>query len=155
MVGAGYSYLCLSSGCRTRRADSDAVIQSSTESRRTDSFLEYWEDSVYGGVADGVFSTDVGYLSLQPLFPRHCGARERCKGVRGGSSPSRRLRIPVGQPPWGKTYGTHSPMFRAYKTNAKLLMLGVDYESSTYAHLVEVIHWNKRLIEDLKPNISD
>lgn len=55
---------------------------------------------------------------------------------------------PWDQPPWGKTYGTHSPMFRAYKTDAKLLMLGVDYESSTYAHLVEVIHWNKRLIED-------
>ena len=47
--------------------------------------------------------------------------------------------------PWGKTYGTHSPMFRAYKADAKLLMLGVDYESSTYIHLVEVIHWNKRL----------
>jgi len=55
---------------------------------------------------------------------------------------------PWDQPPWGKTYGTHSPMFRAYKTNAKLLMLGVDYESSTYAHLVEVIHWNKRLTEN-------
>ncbi len=55
---------------------------------------------------------------------------------------------PWDQPPWGKTYGTHSPMFRAYKTDAKLLMLGVDYESSTYAHLVEVIHWNKCLIED-------
>ncbi|MDE0424975.1 MAG: AAC(3) family N-acetyltransferase [Candidatus Poribacteria bacterium] len=55
---------------------------------------------------------------------------------------------PWDQPPWGKTYGTHSPMFRAYKTNAKLLMLGVDYESSTYAHLVEVIHWNKRRTED-------
>ena len=47
--------------------------------------------------------------------------------------------------PWGKTYGTHSPMFRAYKADAKLLMLGVDYQSSTYIHLVEVIHWNKRL----------
>ena len=55
---------------------------------------------------------------------------------------------PWDQPPWGKTYGTHSPMFRAYKTDGKLLMLGVDYESSTYAHLVEVIHWNKRLTED-------
>ena len=39
-------------------------------------------------------------------------------------------------------------MFRAYKTDAKLLMLGVDYESSTYVHLVEVMHWNKRLTED-------
>ena len=50
--------------------------------------------------------------------------------------------------PWGKTYGTHSPMFRAYKTDAKLLMIGVDYETSTYIHLVEVIHWNKRLADD-------
>ena len=50
--------------------------------------------------------------------------------------------------PWGKTYGTHSPMFRAYKTDAKLLMIGVDYETSTYIHLVEVIHWNKRLKDD-------
>ena len=50
--------------------------------------------------------------------------------------------------PWGKTYGTHSPMFRAYKANAKLLMLGVDYETSTYIHLVEVVHWNKRLADD-------
>ncbi len=55
---------------------------------------------------------------------------------------------PWDQPPWGKTYGTHSPMFRAYKANAKLLMLGVDYESSTYVHFVEVKHWNKRLAED-------
>ena len=50
--------------------------------------------------------------------------------------------------PWGKTYGTHSPMFRAYKANAKILMIGVDYETSTYIHLVEVIHWNKRITDD-------
>ena len=50
--------------------------------------------------------------------------------------------------PWGKTYGTHSPMFRAYKANAKLLMIGVDYQTSTYIHLVEVIYWNKRLKDD-------
>jgi aminoglycoside 3-N-acetyltransferase len=50
--------------------------------------------------------------------------------------------------PWGKTYGTNSPMYRAYEANGKLLMLGVDYNSSTYIHLVEVIHWNKRLKED-------
>ena len=50
--------------------------------------------------------------------------------------------------PWGKTYGTHSPMFRAYTMNAKLLMIGVDYETSTYIHLVEVLHWNKRLTDD-------
>lgn len=50
--------------------------------------------------------------------------------------------------PWGKTYGTHSPMFRAYKANAKLLMIGVDYQTSTYIHLVEVIYWNKRLTDN-------
>ena len=55
---------------------------------------------------------------------------------------------PWDQYPWGKTYGIHSPMFRAYDADAKLLMLGVDYESSTYAHLVEVIHWNRSLAED-------
>ena len=57
---------------------------------------------------------------------------------------------PWDQYPWGKTYGTHSPMFRAYATGAKLLMIGVDYESSTYTHLVEVIHWNRRLTKDPK-----
>ncbi len=45
--------------------------------------------------------------------------------------------------PWGKTYGVHSPMYRAYEAGAKLLMLGVDYESSTYVHLVEVMYWNR------------
>ena len=54
--------------------------------------------------------------------------------------------------PWGKTYGTHSPMFRAYKANAKLLMIGVDYQTSTYIHFVEVIHWNKRLSDDAEAN---
>ena len=50
--------------------------------------------------------------------------------------------------PWGKTYGTHSPMFRAYKSEGKLLMIGVDYQTSTYIHFVEVMHWNKRLAHD-------
>ena len=50
--------------------------------------------------------------------------------------------------PWGRTYGTHSPMYRAYERGGKLLMLGVDYESSTYCHLVEVILWNRRLALD-------
>lgn len=55
---------------------------------------------------------------------------------------------PWDQDPWGKTYGANSPMYRAYEANGKLLMLGVDYNSSTYIHLVEVIHWNKRLKQD-------
>lgn len=44
--------------------------------------------------------------------------------------------------PWGATYGTHSPMYRAYQANGQLLMLGVDYETSTYIHLVEVLYWD-------------
>lgn len=55
---------------------------------------------------------------------------------------------PWDYPPWRKTYGTHSPMFRAYKANGKLLMLGVDYQTSTYIHFVEVIYWNKRLTDN-------
>ena len=50
--------------------------------------------------------------------------------------------------PWGKTYGTHSPMYRAYQADGKLLMLGVDYNSSTYIHFVEVLHWNKLLSQN-------
>ncbi len=50
--------------------------------------------------------------------------------------------------PWGRTYGTHSPMYRAYQRNGKLLMFGVDYNSSTYTHLVEVIDWNKQLSQN-------
>ena len=59
---------------------------------------------------------------------------------------------PWDYPPWGKTYGTHSPMFRAYKADGKLLMLGVDYQTSTYIHLVEVIYWNKRLADNPDAN---
>ncbi len=50
--------------------------------------------------------------------------------------------------PWGRTYGTHSPMYRAYQAGGQLLMLGVDYESSTYVHLVETICWNRRREQD-------
>ncbi len=46
--------------------------------------------------------------------------------------------------PWGKTFGTHSPMYKAYEADAKLLMLGVEYDSSTYVHLVETILRNER-----------
>ena len=54
--------------------------------------------------------------------------------------------------PWGKTYGTHSPMFRAYERGGKVLMLGVDYESSTYVHLVEVTRWAR--LRRLDPNAT-
>ena len=48
--------------------------------------------------------------------------------------------------PWGFTYGLHSPMYRAYARSGVLLMLGVDYVTSTFLHLAEVMIWN-RLVE--------
>ena len=58
------------------------------------------------------------------------------------------LRARWDREPWGNTYGTNSPMFRAYIANGKLFMLGVDYESSTYCHVAEAIFWNRRLEQD-------
>jgi len=52
--------------------------------------------------------------------------------------------------PWGKTYGVHSPMMKAYVANGKILMLGVDYHSSTYVHLVEVKYWHRLREKDPK-----
>ncbi|MCE2403074.1 AAC(3) family N-acetyltransferase [Candidatus Poribacteria bacterium] len=62
---------------------------------------------------------------------------------------------PWDYPPWGKTYGTHSPMFRAYMAEAKLLMIGVDYQTSTYIHLVEVIYFNKLLADNAEADVFD
>jgi len=58
------------------------------------------------------------------------------------------LDSPWDREPWGKTYGLHSPMYRAYRVEGKLLMLGVDYNSSTYIHLIEVMHWHRRRATD-------
>ena len=49
---------------------------------------------------------------------------------------------PWDRQPWGRTFGLHSPMHKAYLADAKLLMLGVDYYSSTYIHLVETMYWD-------------
>jgi len=46
--------------------------------------------------------------------------------------------------PWGRTYGICSPFVKAYEGGGKILMIGVNYESSTFAHLVEVTYWNER-----------
>lgn len=51
-------------------------------------------------------------------------------------------------PPWGATYGSHSPMYKAYQNGGKLLMLGTTYDTTTYIHLVEVIRWNAMLDGD-------
>ncbi len=56
------------------------------------------------------------------------------------------MQAPWDLKPWGKTYGSRSPMAKAYRDpRGKVLMLGVDYRSSTYCHLVETTYWNRRL----------
>jgi len=57
---------------------------------------------------------------------------------------------PWDREPWGLTFGRHSPYIKAYENGGKLLMLGVDYHSSTYIHLVETLLWNERLMADSK-----
>jgi aminoglycoside 3-N-acetyltransferase len=52
------------------------------------------------------------------------------------------METPWDRAPWGRTYGTQSPMINAYRRpNGKVLMLGVDYHSSTYCHVVETFFW--------------
>lgn len=53
------------------------------------------------------------------------------------------MQSPWDTEPWGKTYGTHSPLIKAYEAGAQVLMLGVDYHSSTYMHVIEVLYWNR------------
>ncbi len=50
--------------------------------------------------------------------------------------------------PWGYTYGSRSPMLKACDVGGKILMLGVDYHSATYLHVVEVMWWNRALQTD-------
>ena len=57
---------------------------------------------------------------------------------------------PWDREPWGNTYGAHSPMHKAYEANGKLLMLGVDYNTSTYIHFVEVLYWHQLLEQNPK-----
>ncbi len=51
---------------------------------------------------------------------------------------------PWDRAPWGRTFGARSPFLQAYDRGSKLLMLGVDYHSSTFVHLVETLWWNAR-----------
>lgn len=55
------------------------------------------------------------------------------------------MKSPWDLDPWGRTYGKFSPMYKAYEMNGKLLMLGVDYRSSSYVHLVEVMYRSRNL----------
>lgn len=59
------------------------------------------------------------------------------------------MRSPWDLERWGHTYGSRSPMIKAYdRPRGKILMMGVDYTSSTFCHVVEVTYWNERLRND-------
>lgn len=61
---------------------------------------------------------------------------------------NRGMASPWDRAPWGKTYGADSPMIRAYDRDGKILMIGVDYETSTYCHVVEATYWAERKRDD-------
>ncbi len=50
--------------------------------------------------------------------------------------------------PWGRTFGSQSPFMRVYQSEAKVLMLGVDYKSATFKHLVETLFHAKIVASD-------
>lgn len=56
------------------------------------------------------------------------------------------MRSPWDHPDHGKAFGEGSPFHKLYKDNrGRVLMLGVDYNSSTFCHYIEVVYWNERL----------
>jgi len=59
-------------------------------------------------------------------------------------SPEAGYDSPWDAPEFPKDFGTYSIMPKAYRAGGKILMLGVDYNSSTFIHYVEVIYWNQR-----------
>ncbi len=53
------------------------------------------------------------------------------------------LASPWDRPGFGWTYGSGSPLLRAYQEGGKLLLLGAPYKSVTHIHMVEVLRWNR------------
>ncbi|MEI8309138.1 MAG: AAC(3) family N-acetyltransferase [Verrucomicrobiota bacterium] len=75
---------------------------------------------------------------------RGCGAGDVVAGHLSSEGPE----SPWDRAPWGRTFGARSPFLQAYDRGGKLLMLGVDYHSSTFVHLVETLWWNERREKD-------
>ena len=65
-----------------------------------------------------------------------------------GGRPEQGLASPWDLDPWMRTFGVNSPIYKCYTDNSKVLLLGADYDSLTILHLVEVMDWNKRLVEN-------
>lgn len=72
-------------------------------------------------------------------------ARFFVEGHRGATG----MKSPWDTPNYGCDFGKTSPFVKLYESkDSKILMLGVDYRSSTFCHLVEVMYWNERLSVD-------
>lgn len=56
---------------------------------------------------------------------------------------------PWDREPWGRTHGRKAPMLKAYARDGHILMLGVNYETSSYCHVVEALHWERQLQKDV------
>jgi len=78
---------------------------------------------------------------------RGANACEFVSGHRG----ARGMVSPWDHEQFGCDFGYESPFMKLYlHPKSKILMLGVDYRSSTFCHLVEVIFWNERLLTSKK-----
>ena len=65
-----------------------------------------------------------------------------------GGRPEQGLASPWDLDPWMRTFGVNSPIYKCYAENSKVLLMGADYDSLTILHLVEVMDWNTRLVEN-------
>jgi aminoglycoside N3'-acetyltransferase len=65
-----------------------------------------------------------------------------------GGQPEQGLASPWDLEPWMRAFGVNSPVYKCYTENSKVLLLGADYDSLTFLHLLEVMDWNKRLAEN-------
>jgi len=68
------------------------------------------------------------------------------------------MESPWGRAPWGRTFGTRSPMRKASRRPpGKVLMLGTNYDTLTYRHLIEATFraWRKSIRHDAAFNRLD
>ena len=91
-----HGHRCIRKNRRTRRADSNADLQSLTESGRTRRIVECCDNTFNSRMADRILSPDARHLSLRPLFARRCCTREKRRSVCGRSPPTRGVSIAVG-----------------------------------------------------------
>jgi len=104
--------------------------------------VERPQHAFYGRLDNRAVPSTAGRLPFRPLLSLGGGTRKRGKEFVAGHLREEGYGSHWDRKPWGKTFGLHSPMYRAYQAGGKLLMLGVDYYTSTYVHLVEAMYWH-------------